>query len=283
MSHVCINRFSGTAADDKLFYEEFVPEGISFGVEIDASRLTADEVAFLLAVLEMGAAPPDASLPVRRERCRRVGARPVGARHGSDVRRGARRRPDRVCVLHHGRRTAGGEPGRGAAAASVHRLDRGLPRPVPRQRRIAPKVRKVNDGRTNFTALKGAQPADDAASPCPGSCFAAFRVIPRSTAATRGAPAALARRGSHGRPERGPGYGPIERIFGHTARSARLTIEEFTEVGQCAALKQDFVAIDRFTGGAGEGAKFDATYAECPRFKTRIVLDMEGLRGYGLH
>ena len=41
--------------------------------------------------------------------------------------------------------------------------------------------------------------------------------------------------------------------------------------------RQDFVAIDRFTGGAADGAKFDATYADRPTLKTRLVLDLDGL------
>lgn len=58
MSHVCIDRETGAAAHNKLFYEEFVPERIAFRVEIDATRLKDDEIALLLAILEQGASHP---------------------------------------------------------------------------------------------------------------------------------------------------------------------------------------------------------------------------------
>ena len=61
-----------------------------------------------------------------------------------------------------------------------------------------------------------------------------------------------------GDPNETLGDGPIERIFGHTSQAARLTIEEFVQINPCVTRKQDFVAIDRFTGGAADDAKFDA-------------------------
>ena len=71
--------------------------------------------------------------------------------------------------------------------------------------------------------------------------------------------------------------GPIERIFGQISQAARLKIEEFVQVGECVTRRQDFVAIDRFTGGAADRAKFDATYADQPTLKTKLVLDLDGL------
>ena len=57
-SNVCISRKTGAAQANKLFYQEFVPEGVSFEVEIAATRLTDDEITLLLAVLEQGASHP---------------------------------------------------------------------------------------------------------------------------------------------------------------------------------------------------------------------------------
>ena len=54
MSHVCINRDTGAAQHNKLFYEEFVPEGVTFDVEIDISRLEEGDVSLLLGILQKG-------------------------------------------------------------------------------------------------------------------------------------------------------------------------------------------------------------------------------------
>ena len=57
MSHVSINRKTSAAEPEKLF-EEFVPKGVRFKVEIIATNVVEDDVRFLLAVLEHGAAHP---------------------------------------------------------------------------------------------------------------------------------------------------------------------------------------------------------------------------------
>ena len=57
-----------------------------------------------------------------------------------------------------------------------------------------------------------------------------------------------------------------------------MTIEEFTQIEDFATRKQDFVAIDRFTGGAADEAKFDARYADAPTLQTRLTLHLDGLK-----
>ncbi len=54
MSHVAIHRKTGAADPEKLFFEEFVPRGVPFAVEIIATRLAEDDIRFLLAVLDQG-------------------------------------------------------------------------------------------------------------------------------------------------------------------------------------------------------------------------------------
>ena len=54
LSNVCISRKTGAAQTNKLFYQEFVPEGSLFDVAIAATRLTENEIALLLAILEQG-------------------------------------------------------------------------------------------------------------------------------------------------------------------------------------------------------------------------------------
>ena len=81
-----------------------------------------------------------------------------------------------------------------------------------------------------------------------------------------------------GDPNGSLGSGPIERIFGRTGNRARLFIEEPSSSEQPQLMRQDFVAIDRFQGGAAEGAKFDALCAYQPSFEVNMRLDLADLQ-----
>ena len=65
------------------------------------------------------------------------------------------------------------------------------------------------------------------------------------------------------------------RLFGNTRRGSRLIVEDAPYVGdRLPVLKMfDFLAIDRFTGGGKEGAKFDALALWKPAFKLRLYLE----------
>jgi len=65
------------------------------------------------------------------------------------------------------------------------------------------------------------------------------------------------------------------RLFGSAYRGSRLYVRDaYTPLTQTTELKiMDFVAIDRFTGGAKEGAKFNALVLWQPAFKVSILLE----------
>ncbi len=65
------------------------------------------------------------------------------------------------------------------------------------------------------------------------------------------------------------------RLFGSTRRGSRLIVEDAPYAGDCPpTLKMlDFLAVDRFTGGGKDGAKFDALALWRPAFKLRIYLE----------
>jgi CRISPR/Cas system CSM-associated protein Csm3 (group 7 of RAMP superfamily) len=68
------------------------------------------------------------------------------------------------------------------------------------------------------------------------------------------------------------------RLFGSTRRGSRLLVEDApyqkTDAQSKPVLKMlDFLAVDRFTGGGAEGAKFDALALWKPSFKLRLHLD----------
>lgn len=63
------------------------------------------------------------------------------------------------------------------------------------------------------------------------------------------------------------------RLFGSTELGSRLLIEDAPLMGETVTYKvQDFLAIDRFTGGGRDTAKFDAAVLWRPRFRARLRL-----------
>lgn len=62
-------------------------------------------------------------------------------------------------------------------------------------------------------------------------------------------------------------------LFGSTRRGSRLIVEDAILEGEPNYKMLDFLAIDRFTGGGADGAKFDALVLWQPRFKTQLYLE----------
>lgn len=68
-------------------------------------------------------------------------------------------------------------------------------------------------------------------------------------------------------------YDLSEQLFGSVDWGSRLAVEDAPLSGEPNWKKLDFVAIDRFTGGAADGAKFDAYALWKPRFRCRLHLE----------
>lgn len=62
-------------------------------------------------------------------------------------------------------------------------------------------------------------------------------------------------------------------LFGNTYQGSRLFVEDAHLIGNVVWKPLDFVAIDRFTGGAADKKKFDALALWQPRFTGRIYLE----------
>lgn len=242
-SNVCIDRVTGTAAKNKLFFQEFVPEGVTFRVELHTNRLTPAEVVLLLAVLEHGA--EHESHPYQ-----------FGA-NGADG--WGRVRWKRTALQKR-------EPGQAWTDATLK-----LPMPTgsvphttltltlnfqgPFLVNDTSRVhREENDGLPHFTPLR----KPDGTPWFPASSF-------RGALRARAEFLDLSRNGV--------ATDSIERLFGTTSRASRLTIREFEAIDPGTYGKQDFNAIDRFTGGAADGALFTAEHVLRPVFKTRLTFD----------
>jgi len=68
-------------------------------------------------------------------------------------------------------------------------------------------------------------------------------------------------------------YDLSEQLFGSVDWGSRLAVEDAPLMDKPVWKKLDFVAIDRFTGGAADGAKFDASALWRPRFHCRLHLE----------
>ncbi|MBL8152953.1 MAG: hypothetical protein JNM70_02115 [Anaerolineae bacterium] len=68
-------------------------------------------------------------------------------------------------------------------------------------------------------------------------------------------------------------YDLAEQLFGSVDWGSRLAVEDAPLVGEPVWKKLDFVAIDRFTGGAADGAKFDAYALWKPTFRCCLYLE----------
>jgi CRISPR/Cas system CSM-associated protein Csm3 (group 7 of RAMP superfamily) len=68
-------------------------------------------------------------------------------------------------------------------------------------------------------------------------------------------------------------YDLAEQLFGSVDWGSRLTVEDSSTVENPLWKKLDFVAIDRFTGGAADSAKFDAYALWKPSFGCRLHLE----------
>ncbi len=273
LSHVCIDRSTGAAAHNKLYFEEFVPEGIAFDVEIDATRLTRAEIQLLLAILETGSSHPSHPFQLgansadgwgrmnwKRTDVSKCDSPPKSSASNSVGFSCCTTKPE-PCI----------EPATIMPHVPTHdRLELTLNCQGPFLVNDASRTHQLDDddNKPNFSPLKRADggiwlPASSLRGALRERAeFLLKSLNPKAMCDPNG----IVKEGS------------IVRIFGQTDQAARLQITEPKEVGQCETKPQDFVAIDRFTGGAADGAKFDARYADKPVFTTTLTLHSEGLQ-----
>ncbi len=68
-------------------------------------------------------------------------------------------------------------------------------------------------------------------------------------------------------------------LFGTSGWRGVIECDDFTRIGATREYyTQEFVAIDRFSGGGKDTAKFNAKYAECPNLIGKIRIDLTRLR-----
>jgi CRISPR/Cas system CSM-associated protein Csm3 (group 7 of RAMP superfamily) len=75
---------------------------------------------------------------------------------------------------------------------------------------------------------------------------------------------------------------PACQVFGATGWRSPIDISDFKLVGEEKELRQEFVAIDRFSGGGRDGAKFKAETAYAPVLRGSLELDLGRLPPWSL-
>lgn len=270
LSHVSIDRKMGTASHNKLYFEEYVPEGISFDVEINATRLSQSDIEFLVSIMEAGS--EHSTHPWQ-----------LGANGANGW---GRIRCSQLRVLKCPEQLNLSDPpvGFGCCTEPVTTAACELTVEPPPHIALGFSLSchgafLVNDAsrakrddmsddekykHTNFTALRKA----DGSVWFPAS---SFRGVLRSHVEyiLRSLNPDI-----DSDPNTPTADGPVQRLFGTTAQRASILLTEPSEKGQSATKLQDFVAIDRFTGGAADGAKFDATYSETPGFYGLMIVNL---------
>ena len=269
-SHVGIDRDTGAALPGILFFEEFVPEEVSFEVTIDLPRATDDDVALLLGILRQGT-----SDPVHPLRFGASGSNGWGLMRWSNA--NVRRRL----------------PGSGFKPVSIVAAE--VPRIRPAGLLVADFTLDnaglfvVNDASRTTTGTDRQSPLHfvplrraDGSVWLPAASFRGClrghyeklleTVAQVGSLVIDGQPFDLlnesVRRDS------------MERVFGSTRRVSAIGIEEFREASEANAaptVEQVSGAIDRFTGGAAEGMLVTLQAVDRPRFKTRITIDGDRL------
>lgn len=278
-SHVSIDRYSGTAKHGALFFEEFVPELCCFDVQIHAERLDQEDINLLLSIIEYGA------------KCKiepfQFGANTADGWGKVNWTLTDVRRSDLKGVSFNANSISYSIPfipwvprlmhpeNQSSIKDSYLRwiLKLSCKGPFLVNDTSHAKDQTADEDSPNFTPLKKSD----------GSHW-----LPASS--LRGA---IRERAEYLRRSLDPSYpkSPAERdgndvldkLFGHTELKSRLLFDEPNEVGVSASPKQDFVAIDRFTGGNAYGSKFWARYARKPIFETMIRIDQrEGINPLAL-
>lgn len=277
---VAINRVTGTAEDKRLFYQEYVPAGIRFGVTITGQNLTDGEAAALLGALTGFSAAAD------------VEAIALGASTGDgwgrlhwELEDVVLAGPDDVTSWLASAETVAARQIPGAS-----RKNQLVPQTFAAQAepdRIVIDLTValdgpflVNDptqcgegeGLPDHAPLRDDQgraylPASSIRGALRSQAERILRTIGGPGAACAATPAADGRKACR------PVYDvedvsrhlcPACQLFGAPGWRSPLEFSDFTGDAEDQNWRQDFVAIDRFTGGAAPGLKFDQMAALQP-------------------
>ncbi len=289
---VALDPHTRTALNDLLYYVEYAPEGSTFSVTVTGQNLEDDERNLLCAALAQGFNDPDD--PIH-----------VGAGVADDWGRMAWEQTECAIIEHDDVKKwlAAGEPG---SYEHIFRAD-----PTPWTRLSFPQTGSMLrlDVRLQFTGAvlvndPSQQQKRDESAGVEGTTHAAVKRIdgqyflPGSS--VRGALRAQVRRiwqtvayGQDGYLRRvaapeAKRQGDernlplFYRMLGAPGWRAPVRVPDFALACDAWSYRQEFVAIDRFTGGAAENKKFNAEALYAPEFEAVVEIDLARWKDAGV-
>lgn len=283
LAHCAIDRDYGTAIDQKLFYEKVVPPGVGFAFEASADGLTQADVAVFLGLLACA----------------------NEAQHGLRFGGGAAREAGRVAWTPSGdgvQQFDASCVGNWLAALECDsettpawwRFARSvrIAPVVPGQSRECLRIPICLEFHTPFLVNdpwpENGKPLDESDIK-PRKNHAGTVILPASS--MHGALRAQAERilrtvgmaitPGHAVPVHAAGacFKDLATVlFGASGWASIVAVSDFVVANLAVPTTQEFVAIDRFTGGSKHGAKFKARHAECPHLRGTLTVDLPRLR-----
>lgn len=288
---VSIDRCTRTAVEQKLFHHEFVPPGITFEMSISLQDVSDEDIATLLCALQNGFSGND---PIT------MGASTGNGWGRFDWKLKGIARIDKAGVkkwLHEG-----------AAAVGLNAL---MPLPEEKRRDLMDKVDKMEivppDTRLKIglrLKFKGLFLVNDpsrvkegeTADHMPRLNHEGKVVLPAES--FRGALRSQAERiirtvGGQACGPSGPckaisrieellNLCPACQVFGGTGWKSSISFHDFVMCDDKEPIIQEFVAIDRFTGGGAEHLKFNAEAVPDPELEGKVSIDMDRINPCGL-
>jgi len=291
---VTIDRRTRTARDEKLFYWEVVPPNVTFKVRITGQNLQDEELALLLASLE-GFNNPKAPITLGSET-----AQNQGKMYWHSFKVQCLDAKQTLAWLNNDKRKMWFENLPSISEAKQATLIKQGQKLIYEES-TRPTLRLhlqlqfdspflVNDPSKEVKGKHNFQPRRDAdGNPLlPAKSFrGAIRSQAERIIRTLGGNACWI---DAAKPE----CEPVEsmdnvkelclacKLFGTTGWQTPIRISDFTLVNSQGEFDQDFVAIDRFTGGSCEHAKFRATVSNAPLLEGTWEIDLLRVEPWGL-
>ena len=298
---VAIDRHTKTADADKLFHYEFVPPQIGFQLTVTAQNLDPDELELLLLGLEgfnhgvtLGSSGGDGwgRMDWKLSEIRRLDRVGVAAWISNGAAKCAFEGFDEIpseelTKLKESAKARASSHGLSAASASLdlvlefdaHFLVNDGARTFKPHKPKKKRKEQEDDSIPDHAPLKTVDgkvllPASSIRGALRSQAERIFRTIGGSVDSTKKMPASQSDVQS---------LGPIDKLFGCTGWRAPLGISDFKPIptGEGIEVTQQFLAIDRFTGGGADGKKFDATSSYKPKLEGKLTLNFKALEYAG--
>ncbi|MFA6203145.1 MAG: RAMP superfamily CRISPR-associated protein [Gallionella sp.] len=272
-SRVAIDRVTGTAQDKKLFTTRLVPSGTQFKLRIVVQSASKEEIGYLLALLKAMATDVDFALGAHGNQGMGRVAIQAGISAKSFGRAEAKKWFDEIKAGNLARWEAYALPvvveTQQADVLTSMMLDLSLKFHTP------------------FLVKQAGKSEENEADAVPRMNADGKVLLPASSlrGRLRSQAERILRTMGHDVPQghAAPAWGGVHNdlsvlLFGTAGWRGIVRTNDCVSPQKVKPVRQEMVAIDRFTGGGKDGAKFNVDYVECPTLKGAISFDIARLK-----